>query len=82
MQNNSIAAPFIMLATSRSCRNIHCFDPNNQPGKITLQVLVLCLLDKVKCAVFWVFEKWYAYVLKRLCHLKRGLLILIKKNSN
>ena len=37
MQNNSVAALFNMLATSRSCVNICCFDQNYQPGKIILQ---------------------------------------------
>ena len=37
MQNNSMAALFDMLATSRSYGNICCFDQNVQPGKITLQ---------------------------------------------
>ena len=35
MQNNSLAAPLNMLATSRSCENIRCFDQSYQPGKIT-----------------------------------------------
>ena len=43
MQNNSVAAPFNMLATSRSCGNISCFDQNYQPGKMTLQVSVLVI---------------------------------------
>ena len=42
-QNNSVAAPFNMLATSRSCGYIRCFDQNYQPGKITLQVSVLII---------------------------------------
>ena len=41
MQNDSVAMLYNMLATSRSCGNIRCFDQNYQPGKITLQVLVL-----------------------------------------
>ena len=43
MQNNSVAAPYNMLATSSSCGNIDCFDQNYQPGKITLQVSVLII---------------------------------------
>ena len=43
MQNNSVAAPFSMLSTSRSCGNICYFDQNYQPGKITLQVSVLII---------------------------------------
>ena len=43
MQNNSMAAPFIMLATSRSCGNIRYFDQNYQPGKIAIQVSVLII---------------------------------------
>ena len=35
MQNNSLEAPLNMLATSRSCENIRCFDQSYQPGKIT-----------------------------------------------
>ena len=42
-QNNSVAAPLNMLATSRSCGSITCFDQNYQPGKITLQVSVLII---------------------------------------
>ena len=43
MQNNSAAAPFNMLATSKSCGNIRCFGQNYQPGKITFQVSVLTI---------------------------------------
>ena len=43
IQNSSVAAPFNMLATSRSCENTRCFDQNYEPGKITLQVLVLVI---------------------------------------
>ena len=43
MQNNSVAAPFNILATNRSCRNIRCFDQNYQPGKITLHISVLII---------------------------------------
>ena len=38
MQNNSVAAPFNMLATNKPCGNIGCFDQDYQSGKITLQV--------------------------------------------
>ena len=41
MQNDSVAALFDFLATSRSCGNKCCFDQNYQPGKITLQYLDL-----------------------------------------
>ena len=34
---------FNMLATSRLCGNIYCFDQNYQRGKITLQVSVLMI---------------------------------------
>ena len=40
IQNNSVAAPFNMLATSRSFGNIHCFNQNCQPGK-KVSVLIL-----------------------------------------
>ena len=43
MQNNSVAALFSKLATSRSYGNIRCFDQNYQTGKITLQVSVLII---------------------------------------
>ena len=43
MLNDSVAAMFSMLATSRSCGNIRSFDQNYQPGKITLQVSVLMI---------------------------------------
>ena len=39
----TLAALFNMLATSRSCGNICCFDQNYQPGKITLQDSVLII---------------------------------------
>ena len=56
IQNNSVVAQFNMLATSRSCGNICCFDQNYQPGKITLQdsvlIWLLYLLDNVTCAEF------------------------------
>ena len=38
-----VVALFNMLAISRSCGNICCFDQNYLPGKITLQVLVLII---------------------------------------
>ena len=41
--NSSVAALFNMLATSRSCGNICCFDQNYQPGKITLKHSVLII---------------------------------------
>ena len=43
MQNNSLAALFDMLATSRSCGNIWRFDQNYQPGTITLQDTILII---------------------------------------
>ena len=62
-----------MLAKSKSCGDIRCFNQNYQPGKIILQVsvliikyLFLCLLDKVTSALFLVFEKWYGCVVKGL----------------
>ena len=36
-----MAALFNMLATSRSCGNICCFDQNYHPGKTTLSDSVL-----------------------------------------
>ena len=33
---DSVAEVFSILATSRSCGNIHCFYQHYQPGKITL----------------------------------------------
>ena len=43
MFNDSGAAVFNILATSRSFGNIHCSYQHNQPGKITLQVSVLII---------------------------------------
>ena len=43
MQNNSVAAPFNMLVTSRSYGNLRCFDQNCQPDYITFQVSVLII---------------------------------------
>ena len=43
----ALPALFNMLATSRSCGNICCFDQNYQPGKITLQDSVFI----IKCLV-------------------------------
>ena len=40
---NSVAAMFNVLAISRPCGNIRCFDQNYQPCMITLQVLVLII---------------------------------------
>ena len=40
MCNDSMAAVFNILATGRSCGNIHCFYEHFQPGKITSQVSV------------------------------------------
>ena len=57
MYNDS--AVFNILATSRSCGNIHCSYQHYQPGKITLQVSVLMIgylvastMDDVKSAIF------------------------------
>ena len=57
MYNDS--AVFNILATSRSCGNIHCAYQHYQPGKITLQVsvlmtgyLVASAMDDVKSAIF------------------------------
>ena len=57
MYNDS--AVFNILATSRSCGNIHCSYQHYQPGKITLQVSVLMIgylvastVDDVKSAIF------------------------------
>ena len=43
MYNDSVAEVFNILATSRSCRNIHCYYQHYQPGKITLQVSVMMI---------------------------------------
>ena len=43
MFNDSGAAVFNILATSRSFGNIHCSYQHKQPGKITLQVSVLII---------------------------------------
>ena len=40
MQSNAVAAPFNMLATCRSCRNIRYFNKSYQPGKRIIQVSV------------------------------------------
>ena len=39
----TLAVAFNILATSRSCRNIHCFYQHYQPGKMNLQVSVLMI---------------------------------------
>ena len=49
-----VAVVFNLLATSRSCGNIRCFDQNYQPGKMTLQVPVLM----IKYLVDVSFELW------------------------
>ena len=38
MYNDSVAEVSSILATSRSCGNIHCFYQHYKPGKIALQV--------------------------------------------
>ena len=38
-----VAEVFTILATSRSCKNIHCSYQQFQPGKITLDFLVLMI---------------------------------------
>ena len=43
MYNESVTDVFNILATSRSCGNIHCSYQHYQPGKINLQVLVLMI---------------------------------------
>ena len=62
--NNSGAAVFNMLATSKSGGNICFFDQHNHPGKITSQVPVL-IIDY--CSRNREREKSYAYVVKRGC---------------
>ena len=43
MYNDSVVEFFSILATSRSCGNIHCSYQHHQPGKIILQVSVLMI---------------------------------------
>ena len=43
MYNASVAEVFDILATSKSCGNIHCSYQHYQSGKITLKVLVLII---------------------------------------
>ena len=40
---DSVAEVFSILATSRSCGNIHCSYQHYQPGEITLQVSMLMI---------------------------------------
>ena len=54
MYNDSSAEVFNILETSRSSRNIHCSFEHYQPGKITLQVLVLM----IECLVAISYELW------------------------
>ena len=84
MYNDS--AVFNILATSRSCGNIHCSYQHYQPGKITLQVSVLMIgylvastMDDVKSAIFIalltvtaeiIFEKIVIY-----CGIKKMVLL-------
>ena len=42
-RNNSGAAVFNMLASSKSCGNKFLFDQHYQPGKLTSQVSVLMI---------------------------------------
>ena len=46
-ENNSVKALFNMLAASKSCENICCFDQSYQPDKITLQDSVLIIKSLV-----------------------------------
>ena len=85
MYNDS--AVFNILATSRSCGNIHCSYQHYQPGKITLQVSVLMIgylvastMDDVKSAIFIalltvtaeiIFEKIVIY-----CGIKKKMVLL------
>ena len=71
IQNDPVETPFNMLATNRSWGCY--FNQRYQPGKITLQVSVLIIkylvavsLDKVTCAVFLAFKKWYGCVVQGL----------------
>ena len=41
--HDSVTEVFSILATSRSCRNIHCSYQHYQPGKITLNFSVLMI---------------------------------------
>ena len=58
MQNNSVTALFNMLATSRSCGNIYCFDQNYQPVTFQDSVLIIKYLVAVSfrsynmCCIF------------------------------
>ena len=43
MYNDLVAEVFNILATSRSCENVHCSYQHYQTGKITLPVSVLMM---------------------------------------
>ena len=43
MYNDSEAKVFNVLATNRSCENIHCSYQHYQPSKITLQISMLMI---------------------------------------
>ena len=86
MQNNSVAAPFNMLAKSMSCGNIRCFDQNYQLDIITLQVSVLIIRYLVPvsfgqgnmCCTFG-FCEVVCVRGKRTCHLKGAVDSELKK---
>ena len=60
MYNASVAEVFDILATSKSCGNIHCSYQHYQSGKITLKVLVLI----IKYLVAMSYELCYIIIAK------------------
>ena len=48
----TLAALFNMLATSRSCGIMCCFDQNYKPDQKDLQDSVL--IKKLGCCIFWI----------------------------
>ena len=75
---DSVAEVSSILATSRSCGNIHCSYQHYQPGKITLHFSVLM----IKYLVATSFELWMVqYVLYFVALTTIAAEIVIEKSS-
>ena len=75
--NNSLAAAEVnMLATSKSCGNIRCFDQHYQPGKMTWLDGTFLLLVTAVAEIL--IEKSGSMCGKKSSLSKRGMLLILR----
>ena len=78
MYNDSVVEFFSILATSRSCGNIHCSYQHYQPGKITLHFSVLMIEYLVATS----YELWMIkYMLYFVALMTIAAEIVVEKSS-